>query len=63
MARTHDTPCPATAFTAEVNVELLGVEAVEARGTDMDRAEVAAALGAALALMEVVQRHAAHRAA
>ncbi len=63
MARTHDMPCPATALTAEVNAHLLGVEAVEARGTDTTRDEAAAALGAALALMELVQRRAARRAA
>jgi hypothetical protein len=60
MARMHDIPCPATAFTAEINAHLLAIEAAEARGVDLDREETAAALRMALALMQLAGRHPNH---
>ncbi|WP_207484139.1 hypothetical protein [Arenibaculum pallidiluteum] len=57
MARQNDFPCPATLFTAEVNLDLLGIEFIDTRGVDLTLEESAAALGAAMALGQVVARH------
>lgn len=61
MARQHDLPCPATAFTAEVNVSLLGIEALDARGADLTREETGAALRMALTLMQLSENHSEER--
>ena len=58
MTRKPDTPCPATALTAEVNLDVLGIERAEAGIGGLTAGEVGAALRVTLALMQLTDRHA-----